>query len=557
MDNKCSRIRACALTLESAKNVKINPPISEVYDLASKANNCIVTDVKMPENHLGLEPEQDKVIVMYSGQDSARSAWARRLYKDADAATCDAYERIIRDANAELMNRRLLYKEVYIGRSEDFMIKAGLMLPLEWAKLALDFECNFIQINPETTEIFERRKNKIPDIKVVMYPEWNLHKTLDPEGKPILPELKRMSVIMDDQQNTAYLLGARYFGEVKKATLTMAWKTVVESGMGCGIHGSSKYLNVNTDKGLKAFSFITIGLSGSGKSTIGNDSHAKYMNTEKGEYTRLGNDDAVAVLFNAEKTIGFEDGCYNKTDSYSPDSFYIPTVLTAENVMVSRDENNKKVISHEDIYANNGRCISLRRSLPGAVPDVNVPWPDYITLIMKDETLPPVMMTEEPDLTAALFMSLATKPSAAENIPVDQIGKLKMIPGANPFIVYPMTLEAKTVEKMVEKTRCKCLIFNTSNFFSTSHENIDIPKELSLSIYPSIARGEIKWKDFVGPIKMADLSREVGNIYEPSGVREPESYWKLYNERINQRINFLVKLGLPKKYMNALKQVLK
>lgn len=551
-----TEIRAAAEILKNAKKLIYNPPIADIYDLAKESVNVVVSDVEIPAiamKKLGFKENQNKVIVSYSGQDAGRSAWARRLVHEADESTRDNYARIVREVNMKLLTRELLCTESYIGKSEKFIVKASLIVPKEWAKLALDFQANFIPIDKESTRIYENRQVKISEIKIIIYPEWTPDMVRDQQNKPIISNLPRLIMLFDSDGNTAYLLGARYFGEVKKATLTLAWKAVVTSGLGCSIHGSSKLLHIKTPKGEKDVVFLTIGLSGSGKSTIGLSIHEGHM--RDGEYVKVANDDAVAIIFNENVTVGFEEGCFNKTDDYVPGSYMLETLVTAENVLVYRDSNNRIGLIHEDVFVGNGRCITYRPALRGASEDVNVPWPNYITLIMKEETLPPIMLVKDPILIASLFMSLSTKPSAAENIPIEEMGKLKIIPGANPFIIYPMQQEADTVTKMIKTTGCKGLIFNTSDFYVDTKKRIKIPKELTLSLYPKVARDEIQWEEYRPGFFLPKFDEEYEKKFDPRHVLDQEGYKKLFNDRMDQRIAFLRKIGLSEDYQKALEKL--
>ncbi len=556
MKHGFTQIRAAAEVLRCSRNIIYNPAIADIYDLAAKSVNTVVSDVKIPKvamQKLGLRTEQDKVIVSYAGQNTGRSAWARRLVHEADAGLGDRYARVVREVNMALMKRELIYTEVYVGKSEHFTVKATLIVPVEWAKLALDFQANFIPINKETTATFERRSVKLPDIKVVVFPDWYPEMVKNQNNKPIIPDLTRITMLFDSDGDTAYLLGARYFGEVKKAVLTLAWKAVVMNGLGCSLHGSSKLLHVKTKDEEKDVVFITIGLSGSGKSTIGLSMHDGHMKT--GEFVKLANDDAVAVMFNQNVTVGFEEGCFNKTDDYNPGNYMLDTLVTAECVLVYRDSNKKIGIMHEDVFVGNGRCITYRPALKGASEDVNVAWPSYITLIMKEETLPPMMMVEDPVLIAALFMSLCTKPGTAENILVEEIGKLKIIPGANPFIIYSMQQEADTVTRMIKTTGCKALLFNTSEFYVDDKKRTKIPKELTLSLYPKVAREEVKWVEHRPGLYLPIFDDEYDTKFNPDHVADKQGYMRLYNERMDQRIVHLSKLGLSQDYMTALEKL--
>ena len=550
-----SRIRACSEVLLCSPRLLRNPPIAEVYDLALEGHWAIQTDTEMPANDLGFLPHQNRVIANYSGQDSGRSAWARRLVQGADQRTRDGYERIAREVTYRMLAQELVQKDVFVGKSERFMMRSSVLVPRSHAKLALDYEVNFVQVNEATSALFDRARRVGPDIRVVVDPDWTPEQTRNALNEPILPDLPRMMMLFDVEHNVAFLLGARYFGEVKKATLTLAWNSVVRSGLGCSLHGSSKLLRADPGGGPRDVTFLTIGLSGSGKSTIGNDAHEGFLRPEAGESVRLGNDDAIAVLFDSPITVGFEDGCFNKTDSYTEGSHYLDTVMTAENVLTWRDQEGRIRILHEDRFVGNGRCVTLRKALEGAEDEIDVPWPSYMTLIMKDATLPPMLRVEDTRLAASLFMSLATKPSAAENIPVDQIGKLKMIPGANPFIVHSMQTEAETVRRMLETTRCGTLVFNTGEFYVDEEGRIDIPKELTLSFYPKLARGEVEWEPFLPGLSMPRLGDEYDARYHPGRVKDRAGHRALLRARLVQRLAFLEKLGLDETFLGPLRKL--
>ena len=73
----------------------------------------------------------------------------------------------------------------------------------------------------------------------------------------------------DPLHNCAAILGMRYFGELKKGTLTLAWTIANRNGY-ASCHGGQKRYNLGNGKSFVAGVF---GLSGSGKSTI---THAKH-----------------------------------------------------------------------------------------------------------------------------------------------------------------------------------------------------------------------------------------------------------------------------------------
>lgn len=618
-----SRIRAAAVTLSSGSRVQHNPTMDELYRMSMEQPTCIVTDVPMADpGHVGLSPDHDRVLVSFTGQDTARSAWARLLTPQAAEIekhpelldTKDRIERLVREVNFHMMQNDIVHTEVYFGRNTEFMGKIHFLVPRKYAKLAFDLNLNFVRPSPETDALYRASKRlKIPDIWLVCQPDWVnpswqawRHRVAPTDNKRVArdPEPKRIMMVFDTQNYTAYLLGARYFGEAKKACLTMIWDAAIKSGIGMPIHGSSKTLYIhpstieeqnettsaakadeqtekdparktknNKEEEVEPTTFITIGLSGSGKSTIGNHPHHEMLDATLGEHTRVGNDDALVVLYEngegAKGTIGLENGCYNKSNDYLPGSAYARTVQSAENVMVTRDDRGHCFIIHEDVLNGNGRVQTARHMLEGADLDLDTPAPNYLCLLMKDETLPPLMRLHDPQLMVSMYMCLASRSTSAENIPIDQMGKLRMIPGANPFNTWGMQHEAESLEKLFNAVGCEGLILNTGGFFIDAEHNErgetrKVPKELSLSIYPLIARNQIKWVDWEqlpgtqipAPGSFDMIEPDYDALFNPTKLEDGHRYCELLRERLFERLRFLMQIKIDRRYALPLRKAI-
>ncbi len=625
-----SAMRAAAVTLSCGPRVKHNPSMNSLYEMSADQLTTIVTDVPMADpKSLGLSGGRDRVIVSFTGKDAARSAWARliapqpaELQRDPSLLdTKDRIERLTREINFHLLQDDLIHSEVYFGRNTDYMGKIHFIVPTQYAKLAYDLNLNFYRSTPELEQLYAQSKElPFPDLWLICCPDWinptwqawrNRINPADIKRKAKDPEPKRLMMMFDIPFHTAYLLGARYFGEVKKACLTMIWDAAINAGIGLPIHGSSKtlYLNASSirpspdkevcsakaddaeahdskgddvsntpvngteDQDLKAVTFLTIGLSGSGKSTIGNDPHEEYLDASKGEHVRIGNDDALVILHDPSSreagTAGLENGCYNKSNDYTPDSFYIKTVQSAENVMVARDENYKLFLIHQDVLNGNGRVQTARCLLPGADADINVPWPQYISLLMKDETLPPLLRISDPQLMVSMYMSLATKSTTAENIPVDEMNKLKMVPGANPFNTWGLQQEAEWLERTLQRVKCCGLIMNTGGYYINKEMNDNditckVPKEFSLSVYPKLARQEIDWVPWIHfpgieiptPESFLDVYPKYADDFNPYNVKDPEHYFDLLRKRLLERQTFLLDLKIDRRFLLPIRKAI-
>ena len=589
-----TRTRACAVAARHCTNTQSVREVNALYDLAAEGPATIVTDVPMADpQYLGLTGNRTRVLVHYSGQDTARSAWARQLLPrrteleedPALYAVKDRHERIIREANWDLMQRPMINVSTYFSKNPDFMGRITYTVDRTFAKLALDMCINFIRVTEHTKKLYDDSKplGDLRDIRIVVHPEWVNPDWLarrarinpaDPRQSSDDPEPPRIQMLFDVDGNTAYLLGGRYFGESKKAALTLIWNSALEADIGMPIHGSSKTLLVRKKgrKTLRPVTFITIGLSGSGKSTLGNAAHSGYLDAEAGESVRVGNDDALVVLYDPSDpkraTVGLEDGCYNKSDDYEAGSAMLSTVQTAENVMVTRLDDQLMLV-HEDVLCANGRVQTARHQLPGADDCLDTPWPDYLCLLMKDETLPPVMLIEDPRLTTAMYMTLATKSSTAENIPLEEMNRLKMIPGANPFNVWGNLKEAHALERMLLVTGARGLVLNTGGFYKDAASNragkvSNIPKQISLAIYPKIAKGKMKWVDwdlFPGtkipaPGTFDDIDVDFERKYNPASVADQDDYRALAKRRVQERLLFMTNLGIDAYFTNPLHRVM-
>jgi hypothetical protein len=652
LQDHISPIRGSAITLSCGNRVIHKPSMNELYDMASEQFSAIVTDIPMADPHAaGLSGGRDRVLVSFTGKDVARSAWARliapqpvELKRNPELLDFkDRIERLARENNMLLFQQDIIHTEVYFGRNPEFMGKIHFIVPRIYAKLAFDLNLNFLRRCPESDALYQdSRPLDIPDLWLICNPDWvnpvwqawrNRVRPADTEQIRKDPEPKRIIMLFDINFYTAYLLGAKYFGEIKKACLTMIWDSAIKHNIGMPIHGSSKTLFVqqafgdfptdatsassdmpsasnqpithgsaktsaaavvdpavppspqnaqatadtadtaDTQPALKSVSFITIGLSGSGKSTIGNDPHADYLDTEQGEYVRIGNDDALLILHQTNEpkcgTIGLENGCYNKSNDYTPDSFYIKTVQSAENVMIARDNNNKRYIIHQDILNGNGRVQTARMMLPGADASFDCPLPNYITLLMKDETLPPLMRIIDHQLIVSMYMSLATRSTSAENIPVAQMNKLKMVPGANPFNTWGLEQDAEFLEQTLIQVNSQGLVMNTGGFFIDSQHNArnvtrKIPKELSLSVYPKIAREQIiwmTWPHFPGveiphPDSFADVYPLFDSHFNPLNIADADLYHEFLRKRLLERQDFLLSIGIDRRFILPIRKAI-
>ena len=500
-----SRITSYRTTIETAfyaNNVrKIESP-AEAYYLAMKSPGTNITDkdVFEPEYH-GL-PYGAKILVFNDGEVIGRCAQARRLAftEGVDEKT---YSGILREAVYNMRFRTMYHTQAYIGLHEDFMVRANFLTPEGFENNLLNWLLNFQARNSFYDEMYARSKP---------YDDLEIFVISDPYWKH--PDFPLGLAFFDPEHNVSYLLGLRYFGEHKKATLTMAWGTANRHGYASCHAGLKRY---DDHKFVAAF----FGLSGSGKSTL---THAKHGGKYK---TTILHDDAFVVNVADGSSIALEPSYFDKTADYAighPDNKYI---LTAQNIGISLDENGKTELITEDIRQGNGRAIKSRLWSPNRVDKVEEPL-NAIFWLMKDPTLPPLTRLENPVLGSTMGVTLATKRTSAERVVGVSLDKLVVEPYANPFRTWPLGIDYDKFKTLIEKG-VKCYILNTGNFMGK-----DIPKEITLGLLGSIVEGE---DEFVPWGKIDGLSYWPVEGYEPD--MKDESYRRQLKARMNDRIDYI------------------
>jgi phosphoenolpyruvate carboxykinase (ATP) len=308
----------------------------------------------------------------------------------------------------------------------------------------------------------------------------------------------------------------RYFGELKKGTLTLGW----------GIANRNNY--VSCHGGLKKFkkedntTFVAafFGLSGSGKSTL---THAKHAG--KYEITVL-HDDAFIISLKDLSSIALEPSYFDKTADYpsdSPDNQYLVTI---QNCGATKDKNGKIVPVMEDIRNGNGRAIKSRLWSPNRVDKIEEPI-NAIFWLMKDPVLPPIVKIEDPTLASTLGAALTTKRTSAEKLDnnVDP-NALVFEPYANPFRTYPLSDDFFKFKSLFEKG-VDCYILNTGYFL-----NKKVHKELTISLVEKVIENDLEWEYWYENLKYAKID----------GFTPPndDHYLHLLKESILKRLKFIV-----------------
>lgn len=460
-------------------NVQAVTDLKMAYELAKKSPKTIVTDQPIKHtSELGL-PKDAVMLVDNHGRVVGRTAAARRILGRPGVDNAEL-EAVLREAVYQGEARQFYQAQAIVGLDEEFMLKAHLMVPQGYELNLLSYLLNFQILNAEYAKRYATSKPySEDDIYLYCDPEW--HDPQYPDGL----------ALFDPEHNVAAILGLRYFGELKKATLTLAWATAHRNGY-TACHGGEKTFHFK-DKQDKVFAFY--GLSGSGKSTL---THAKHAG--KFDDITILHDDAFIIDRKNGSSIALEPAYFDKTSDYLPGSKEMEYFTTVMNVGVTQDMQGKKTLVTDDLRNGNGRTIKSRYSAKNRVDREQAPL-DSIFWIMKDDSLPPVVKLSDPVIAATFGLTLATKRSTAENVIGESRDKLVIEPFANPFRVYPLTEDYHDFKKLFEKQQANCYIINTDSY---NGKNID--KDTTLGILEAIANENADWTGFGALPQMSYLS---------------------------------------------------
>lgn len=522
-------------TIESAfygNNVTPVKELGTAYLLAKNAPGTIVTDipVKYPEK-LAL-PADAKVLVTNNGGVVGRTAAARRIIGQPgiDAAY---FSKILREAVYQASLKPYYSGEVVIGLAEDFMAKAHLMLPEQFAVNFYSYLLNFQIMNEEYKMQYTQSK---------AYDEGDIFVFADPDWSH--PDFPQGLALFDPEHNVAAILGLRYFGELKKSSLTLAWATAHRNGY-IACHGGMKQYDLGDSK----YTMAAFGLSGSGKSTI---TLSRY-GSNKG--VTVLHDDAFVINKKTRSTTALEPAYFDKTQDYPMDNPAVDYFLTVQNTGITLDEKGRKVLVNEDVRNGNGRTVKSRFVTDNRV-DHLAEKIDAVYWIMKDDTLPPVMRIDDPVLATIFGTTLATKRSTAENLAKNvDLDKLVIEPFANPFRVYSLTEDYQDFHDLFESGATSCYILNTGFF----NGNKVTPHD-TLSSIEAIVNGTATFANF-GPISgMSYLE-----LPQHPVSFDDADYMKRLRQRMQDRLNFIEAQttnlegfhALPQEATDVLKQVIK
>ena len=486
---------------------------AQIYELARRQPAIRELDVPMyrPEQ-FGI-PAGSPCLLSIDGDVVGRTARARRLMRRLSEDERKRYLGILREAIFDLGSKECLAAEAIGGLTEEFMLRMRLLIPKSQAKNASDWLTNFQSFERKAGERYKRSiPIEEPDILVLVDPEW-CH-----------PDYPDGLVIIDDDKNVIAILGLRYFGEMKKGTLTLIWRAAVRQSM-VPCHGGIREDTYNGKRRITA----NFGLSGSGKSALTN---------RKGGV--IVHDDAFVIDLDNNRSMALEPNLFDKTDRGWTEEM----TFSFMNVGVV-EINDKKFPLLNDVRNANGRCIKSRDVL-GTVAD-KTGKPDAVVWLMKDSTLPPIVRLDNEVLAVAMGATLMTKRTAAENVPAEEMKKLVFEPFANPFRCHYLSTDCELFLKLF-KSGTTCYVFNTGGYWKDSDTDLaDVPKDLSLRLQQAIVADEIEfepWKILTGasvpkPGAMDNVWPDYDNLFDPHRTIEQDKCCDEMFDRFGQRISFL------------------
>jgi len=499
--------------LALARNCRTIDDSQTLYDLSLAQEN--VTPLARPMLHpetFGL-PAGTRQLSWNHRDPVGRTAAARRFWHETDAEGRKKLATIAREAVLRLQATGTIVTRAYAGLDPEFCVGLRLIANRNYPVASLSFLLNFQGFVASPQKRFYRQSRGLdqPDVLMVYDPDWR-H-----------PEHDKGLVIIDRESKTVFVLGLPYFGEIKKGFLTLIWHTAISERIAgtemrrfLPIHGSISEINGKT--------VVIIALSGSGKSSLSK------------EAASIAHDDAFVVSMVTGKVIVLEPTFFNKTDGDEMDDETTRRGLIFYNMGLVETSKGIDAVPGDRLVAN-GRVIQERP--PHAVNGYGRI--DIVSLVMKDDTLPPVSLINDPALFVAYGASLMTKRSLAEALKsLEEQFALVIEPFAQPFRAWRLNTECRMFQLFLELFQPVTVILNTGDFLGR-----DIALPLSRDrILPALTGGSLNFSPWrivpnkmVSLVKKGELGRDYDRHFVPK-IGDPE-YVKRFVDRMQLRINYL------------------
>ncbi|MDH5297509.1 MAG: phosphoenolpyruvate carboxykinase (ATP), partial [Desulfobulbaceae bacterium] len=487
-----------------------------LHDLSLGQDNVLALERPMQNPALfGLRPGSRQLLWNHRNP-VGRTAAARRFWHEADVEQRKELSTITREAALGLQAKGSIATTAYAGLDEEFCVGLRFVGNRDYPVAALSFLLNFQGFVGDRESRFyaASRKLDVPDLLMVYDPDWR-H-----------PDHEKGLVVIDRESKTIFVLGLPYFGEIKKGFLTLIWHTAIAERVNgthirrfLPIHGSICVVNGKT--------VVIIALSGSGKSSL----------SAKAE--SIAHDDAFVVSMVTGKVIVLEPTFFNKTDGDEMGDETTGRGLIFFNMGVVGGAGHGDVVPGDRLVAN-GRVIQERPA--NAVNGYDRV--DVLSLVMKDDTLPPVSLINDPALFVAFGASLMTKRTLAEALKrVEEQYALIIEPFAQPFRSWRFNTECRMFQLFLELFRPLTVILNTGDFMG---RDIDLAMSRDL-ILPALTSGALEFAPWrIVPRRMMSLIKKgsLGAEYDRKFVPKTgdSEYVARFVSRMQSRIDYLTRI---------------
>jgi len=507
-----SPLRLTAM-LALAENYRSIDSSRELYELALQQKNVHPLGRAMQHPEAFGMPKGAKQLVWNHPGPVGRTALARQFWHEADAEGRKKLATIAREAALALQAKGAIASRAYAGLDEEFCVGLQFVGNRDYPAAALSFLLNFQGFfSQQQIDFYEKSRTlDSPDILMIYDPDW-CH-----------PEYEKGLVIIDRNSKTIFVLGLPYFGESKKGFLTLVWHTAIAERIDgtqmrrfLPIHGSISEINGKT--------VVIIALSGSGKSSL------------SARAETIAHDDAFLISMVTGRVIVLEPTFFNKTDGDEMDDATTRRGLIFYNMGVVEVKGGLDVVPGDRLVAN-GRVIQERpaNSVQG------YDRVDIVSLVMKDDTLPPICLINDPALFVAFGASLMTKRTLAEALKtIEEQFALVIEPFAQPFRAWSLNTECRMFQLFLELFRPVTVIMNTGDFMGE-----DITLTLSRDmILPALTDDTLQFSPWrIVPGKMMSMIKKgvCGDDYDRKfvpKVKDP-AYVARFVNRMQTRIDFL------------------
>ncbi|MHA1238592.1 MAG: phosphoenolpyruvate carboxykinase (ATP) [Candidatus Odinarchaeia archaeon] len=430
-----------------------------------------------------------------------------------DEFTNEDYETLLK-VKEYLKDKKLVCVDRVMGRNEKSRQICRLLIRDPWAYVAYAW-------GELLDDVDEDMAGAEPDLITISLPDWEERK-----------------ILVDGPSGVTFALGSDYIGEEKKSFLRM-WMFKMKEKGNLGLHAGSKMVIIRdkTTGKLKNIGQLYMGLSATGKSTL--TIHGFYLKGE--ERCILYQDDIGAITFDGSYWGTEGRGMFVKTDGLNPDDQ--PEIYRAvlspnailENVWVTEDGD---VDFYDTTLTSNGRAVILRRDVPSASVDIDLPRVDQIFFLTRNPLVPAV--AKLPPKMAAAFFVLGESVESSAGDPT-RAGQAVRVVGTNPFIVGSKSQEGNMFLDVLKKNpEIECFLLNTGSV-GEGERQLEITLSDTIKIILSIVHNEIKWKQ--DPYWKYLIAEKIEGIeaekLDPSKLYDEKEYLEKANKLREDRINWL------------------